>query len=96
MNDVELKQVVKEIMQFGPNRVMVSANETLTCSKAWSEYHIGPDVIFIREDGWSLGAPDNLSENAERLYNEGWAGVLIKDSSEPISYETYCTLKSNK
>ena len=94
MRNIDLKQVIKDIMQFGPNKVMINVDEATTCSKAWSEHKVGPDVIFIREDGWSLGAPANLAENAEKLY-DGWIGVLLNSSSEPISYDTYCQSKSN-
>jgi hypothetical protein len=34
------------------------------------------DVIFIRDDGWSLGAPTDLIQVAHDLWPEQWAAVV--------------------
>jgi len=63
---------IKDILVRGPDRVMIDPHEAVTSKRARKEYGILPDVIFIRMDGWSLGAPRHLEHAAYRLWKDEW------------------------
>lgn len=70
-----MKEQIKRVMTYGPTRVMInSAGEAVKPERAKRDHNIVPDVIFIRKDGWSLGAPDSLVEVARRMYADMWIG----------------------
>ena len=60
----QLQAFAKDIMEHGPQRVMISVDEAVSSRRAREDYGINPDVIFIRNDGWSLGAPTRLEAAA--------------------------------
>lgn len=80
-----LEEIAREIVKTGPSRVMVAPDEALSSARA-RERGIVPDVIFIRADGWSLGAPEHLEHHAELQWIDEWIGVLRRPSTEPIEY----------
>jgi hypothetical protein len=41
------------------------------------------DVIYIRNDGWSLGCDFYLSHYAEALHRETWSGVVNRGAKNP-------------
>ena len=51
---------------------MIDPDEAVTSRRAREEYRIVPDIIFIRNDGWSLGAPQHLEHAAYRLWKDEW------------------------
>lgn len=61
----------------GPNRVLINSTEAISLSKAvekgifwgkgWS--------IFIRDDGWSLAAPQELTSCVLELWEDGWVHI---------------------
>lgn len=81
------------ILKNGPDRVMIDEIEGVSCRRAEENYNVTPDIIFIRNDGWSLGAPWNLRDAAEKTWSDCWVGVLIKPQTVPITYVDYKKLK---
>lgn len=85
MND--LKAFAARVIAGGPARVVVNTNgEAVSCRRAREEHHLTPDVVFIRKDGWTLGAPNALAAVAEKLWRGEWLGVLVRPASEPVPY----------
>ena len=84
------------ILSKGPDRVMIDENEAVGWLRAKENYDITPDIIFIRNDGWSLGAPWRLKDAAEKLWSDCWVGVLIKPNSIPVTYIDYKKLKEGE
>lgn len=39
-----------------------------------------PDVVFLRGDGWTLGAPAELAEDAYRSWAEEWTHFSVRGS----------------
>lgn len=78
-----LRGYVSEILTGGPNRVMISDSEGVPPRIAREKYGTQPDVIFIRRDGWSLGAPAHLEAAARRTWPESWIGLLRRPNTEP-------------
>lgn len=58
--------------EFEPTRVLI--NEELEARSAPRAKAIGvvPDVIFVRDDGWSLGAPKRLEQAARSSWQGHW------------------------
>lgn len=55
------------------NRVVIKADGTaVNPVKAKREYQIEPGVIFVRNDGWTLGAPAHLENVAFNMWRDEW------------------------
>lgn len=55
------------------DRVVINASgEATTPSVAQREHGITPTIIFVRDDGWSLGAPAAFEEVARSLWRNEW------------------------
>jgi hypothetical protein len=67
---------VKDIITRGPDRVMIDPQEAVTPKRARVDYGITPVIVFIRQDGWSLGAPQHLEHAAYRLWKDEWVYYL--------------------
>lgn len=76
MNNAELQEKARAIMRDGPNRVLCPDGAAHPCRRAREEHGTLPSVIFIRNDGWSLGAPESLEWEAYRQWSDQWAGFL--------------------
>ena len=70
-----LDEQIKKVMEHGPRRVMInSSGEAISPMRAKRDHNIVPDVVFIRNDGWSLGAPNHLVGVARALWSDLWIG----------------------
>lgn len=96
MTNNNLVSYAKQIGANGPRRVLVEGDFAETPQRAREIYDIWPDIVFIRNDGWSLGAPNNLADTAEKLWAGHWIGVLIRPSTEPITMEDYEKVRVSK
>ena len=95
MNAEVLIKAASRILAHGPTRVVISEDGSAVSSKrAEVAYHITSDIIFIRDDGWSLGAPKHLADIAEAIWENHWKGVLLRPLSVPITYGEYLKVKS--
>jgi hypothetical protein len=81
--------VWNKISNFGPDRVMIDEYEGVSYSRAREEYGISPDIIFIRHDGWSLGAPNFLEKAAYRMWKNEWIGFVKRPSEIIEKIEDY-------
>lgn len=61
---------------------------------------IQPDVIFIRSDGWSLGAPREFEKVACDMWYDEWAFFVIDEEKYPFSEYYYgfrnCRIKGTE
>ncbi len=65
LTEHDIQRLVNQIRERGPDRIVINdqgeaAPPGCTCIK--------PDVVFIRDDGWSLGAPAALESVASGLW----------------------------
>ena len=68
-------------------RVVINAEgEAWPPLRAQEELRITPDVVFIRGDGWSLGAPVEFASVAEAMWKDEWTHVWRKDCKSPERY----------
>lgn len=69
----ELATVIENARRKGPTRVVVSADgNAVPPNIALSKYLLVPDVIFVRKDGWTLGAPTQFAKLAFEMWSGEW------------------------
>jgi len=80
MTNDELQAAAARIIKDGPARVLINADgEAVPPSRAKS-MGIVPDVVLIRKDGWSLGAPPQFASVAVSLWKDEWVGFIKRGS----------------
>ena len=85
-----LKDAIKKIVHNGPDRILINSDGDAVSSRiARNSMGINPDIIFIRSDGWSLGAPDFLEEVAYKLWENDWVGFIRKPELIAKSIDYY-------
>lgn len=67
--------MVEIVRTKGPHRVMID-NDEATSGKRARERNIGYDVVFIRNDGWTLGASHALEAAAENMWLTDWQAKM--------------------
>lgn len=72
-----------EVMKRGPDRVLVSSDCAVSPKSALMQYRIRPDVVFIRDDGWTLGAPAGLADKAFKLWAGSYVAFMIRPEEKP-------------
>ncbi len=87
INPNAINSAIAKIKLHGPSRVLVEPDYAVPCKKAREEYGINPDVIFIREDGWSLGAPKSLEQDAVKMWT--WVAFISKPNTEVFPMTVY-------
>lgn len=71
-------------MKTGPDRVIVHDDGTaFSPRQALERYGTAPDVVFVRSDGWFLGAPRDLEWVAYEMWEDHWIGYF-RTASEKI------------
>lgn len=83
MPTLDVQAAVGKIIAEGPTRVVVNEGGTAVPPNVAAElYQVKPDVIFIREDGWSFGAPHHLEEVAVKMWEGDWVAFMQDDGSD--------------
>lgn len=70
--DIAIQRVKKQ----GPARVII--DEEMQAHSAIRALRSGVvyEWVFVRDDGWTLGASDKFADGAAYLWRESWIGVL--------------------
>lgn len=66
--------VVYDIIQQGPTRVII--NEDGIGVPPCMAKNVSVDIIFIRNDKWSLGAPKEFEEVAYKMWPDTWVAFI--------------------
>lgn len=88
----ELENALERIRAVGPDRVVVSDQGIAIPAADAAVNGIRPDVVFVRNDGWSLGAPARLEGVARWQWLRFWiarydvATALVTRLNDPIPY----------
>ena len=76
----QLNQVIiNKIKQSGPNRVVIDIEGTAVNPKRAAEMGVQPDIVYVRKDGWSLGAPNQFKQIAFDMWSDEWIGSILWD-----------------
>ena len=87
---------IQEVLPGGPQRVVVTFDgEAVNPRRAREQYMTNPTIIFIRDDGWSLAAPEHLEAVALSLWRDNWVGFVRKPNQiiQPMSEYSLFTRK---
>lgn len=80
---IDLQKIADEVMRRGPDRVVINVDGEARPSRiAREQYGVCPDVIFIRNDGWTLGASSHLEATAKRLWRDQWVGIIRRPETK--------------
>lgn len=69
-------------------RVVISKEgKAVSPTTAREEFGLTPTIVFIRNDGWRLGAPQEFEQDAYNLWKDTWThyqrrGALMRPISE--------------
>ena len=83
--------ILEHLRDVGPDRVLVDAEGEAISMRRALEMGRVPRVVFMRGDGWTLGAPPGLEEAAHALWTEDWVGWTDRTCRElrPMSDERW-------
>lgn len=76
------------VTQVRIDRVVVNEfGEAVSLKRAVDEFNVKPDIIFVRDDGWCLGAPALLEKTAYRIWRDSWTHFWRRgdENKTPIS-----------
>jgi len=64
----------------GPTRVVIDmSGEAIAPVRALEYHREQPDIIYIREDGWSLGTPHAFDAVAHNMWVDKWVVRMSRD-----------------
>ena len=87
---MNLTQLTASILARGPDRVIVGPEGTATRPRRALEDHgIMPTIIFIRDDGWTLGAPADLEGVAFAMWREEWVAFMRQGATTAVPISQY-------
>lgn len=72
-----------------PERVIQHENGACLSGAQAVERGLPWEIVFIRDDGWSLGAPAQLQNPAEEMWQNQWIAVYYPASARLESYAAY-------
>ena len=78
----------QNIIEKGPTRILVNREGEAVAPRRAAD--IKPDVIFIRDDGWSLGTLLCWEEIARKMWKDKWVCVMrrVEGGWEAEKYST--------
>lgn len=91
-----LIRALNKLNNSGPDRVLTTHDGgSVPYKNAIEEYFIDVDIIFIRNDSWTLGCHRTMVASAYNLWKDEWLAVLIKPMVDPISIEYFLSLSTD-
>lgn len=72
---------IYEMESITPNRVLIAADGSATSAKKAPAF----DIVFVRNDGWCLGAPTRLERQAYDTWPEEWVSYVEHGVRKPIA-----------
>lgn len=78
-----MQKYMKILMESGPDRVVINFEGEATSSRRAREvFGVSPDVVFLRNDGWMLGAPASLESVAFKIWRNEWIGFVRRPNQK--------------
>jgi hypothetical protein len=86
--DDSVEGLLERIGRNGPTRVVVDRHAQAKPPERALAMGIPVDVVFVRGDGWTLGAPEALEWVAYNTWAGDWTAVLVKGEDVPFIHMT--------
>ena len=88
--DDSIEGLVERMVRNGPTRVVIGRHAQATSPERALEKGIQVRTIFVRGDGWTLGAPDALEWVAYNTWAGDWTHMLVvtPDADTPFTIMT--------
>lgn len=86
--NINLEAAVKRIAVHGPDRIVVNDDGYAMPQKAaFERYCTTWSIVFIRDDGWSLGCPHIFEPVAYSQWKDHWTHYMLRgdDQARPIT-----------
>lgn len=77
--NLKLERAAQDVLTNGPTRMLITPSTTVAVPTitARKDYGIVPTIVFLRHNGWTLGAPKHLEKEAEAFGKiDGWIAVM--------------------
>lgn len=72
------------------NRVVIDEHGTsVPLGRAVDDYDVFPDVLFLRDDYWILGAPQKFERVAFQMWRDNWIKYVRRPSTKWKLIEEY-------
>lgn len=88
---MRVKELIEQINKSGPDRILINDFGDATSPK---RTNIKPDIIFIRKDSWTLGAPYHLVPLAFGMWEDEWEFILFPPE-KILGVEEFVSLMDN-
>jgi hypothetical protein len=76
-SNLNVQAAIRRISMHGPDRVVIDlAGQAVSANRAALNHYVFPDIIFIRDDGWTLGAPRKFEFVAFNLWKDSWIAFI--------------------
>ena len=86
---MDIETLAAIVKKKGPHRVVVDREgEAKSPQRALQEDGVQPDVVFLRNDGWTLGAPKAYHDVALNMWREDWVGYVDLGTGQVESLRT--------
>jgi len=73
-----------------PKRVIINEEGEATDYRRATQIHkVGCDVVFIRNDWWTLGTPMNFMKTAYDTWSDQWTHVWLRGHEKPITIKEF-------
>lgn len=85
-----LERIAEKVLKEGPDRVVLNGEgDAVNSFRARESFNTTPDIIFIRKDGWTCGAPKRLENVAFNLWKDQWVGYMRKGDTRATPITAY-------
>ena len=87
---MDWEKIMQQVQEHGPRRVVVDEHcHAVNPYSARREYEISWEIVLIREDGWTLGAPMHLSHLAFALWTNKWRSYMVDGDDRIFAIDTW-------
>lgn len=70
------KKALEQLRLQGPTRVVIQRDGYAVNYRRAQGQGVNVDVVFVRNDGWTLGAPTEYEQVAYKLWPTEWVGYM--------------------
>lgn len=81
-----IDQAVEVLRKQGPQRTLLPDGTGVRPKHAYKDFGIIPEIVFIRQDGWTLGVMPDTYEMGRKMWEDEWIGEWHRLTDVVIAY----------